>query len=110
MTYAEPASQRELTDGRARRASRRQSANNDSGPELMMPLPLGTRIPVFIGIDYSKEFLDEQALARVAGLLKDDPVAATMVAATINTRQSAQESGGAFVKRIVRSWLEEMGR
>ena len=49
-------------------------------------------------------------LSAALRLLSDDAVAATMVAATINIRQSAQESGGAFVKRIVRSWLEEMGR
>lgn len=65
--------------------------------------------PRFVMIDLN-DSLNEQALARVAGLLNDDAVAATMVAATINTRQAAGESGPAFVKRIVRSWLEEMGR
>lgn len=50
------------------------------------------------------------ALATVRQALNDDAVAATMVAATVNTRQAAGESGPAFVKRIVRSWLEEMGR
>lgn len=52
----------------------------------------------------------DYALATVRQALNDDSVAATMVAATINTRQAAGESGPAFVKRIVRSWLEEMGR
>lgn len=50
------------------------------------------------------------ALETTRQLLENDAVAATMVAATINTRQAAGESGPAFVKRIVRSWLEEMGR
>lgn len=50
------------------------------------------------------------ALSTTLRLLNDDAVAATMVAATINTRQAAGESGPAFVKRIVRSWLEEMSR
>lgn len=51
-----------------------------------------------------------EAIATIRQALYDDAVAATMVAATINTRQAAGESGPAFVKRIVRSWLEEMGR
>jgi hypothetical protein len=53
-------------------------------------------------------FARDEALSATLRLLNDDAVAATMVAATINTRQAAGESGPAFVKRIVRSWLEEM--
>jgi len=49
-------------------------------------------------------------IAAVRRLLNDDAVAATMVAATINIRQAAGESAAAFVKRIVRSWLDEMER
>lgn len=93
MNYAEPASQREITDGRERaRTSRR------GGGVVKLPP----------GFTFTSD--RDIALARVADLLDSDSFAATIVAATINTRQAAGESGPAFVKRIVRSWLAEMAR
>lgn len=68
---------------------------------------LADRGPVFASIDLN-DSLNEQALARVRRMLADDAVAATMVAATINTRQAAGESGPAFVKRIALALLDEM--
>lgn len=67
-------------------------------------------VPFPPGWTFTSYPTDEQALARSRRLLDDDAVAATIVAATINTRQAAGESGPAFVKRIVRSWLEEIAR
>jgi len=52
----------------------------------------------------------DEALARTRQLLDDDPHAAYMVAACVNTAQSPNETRPAFVKRIVREWLLEMGR
>jgi len=47
-------------------------------------------------------------LAATRALLDTDDYAAGLVAATVSTVQSTNESRPAFVKRIVRAWLEEM--
>lgn len=49
-------------------------------------------------------------LAATRRLLELDPHAAILVAATVSTVQSTSESRPAFVKRMVRAWLDEMGR
>lgn len=48
------------------------------------------------------------ALATTRALLTDDDYAAGLVAGTVSLTQSTSESRPAFVKRIVRAWLEEM--
>ncbi len=50
------------------------------------------------------------ALATTRSLLDADGQAAHMVAACVSTVQSSNETRPAFVKRIVRAWLDEMGR
>jgi hypothetical protein len=52
----------------------------------------------------------DTTLAATRRLLDDDPHAAYMVAACVSCVQSATETRPAFVKRIVRAWLDEMGR
>lgn len=89
----------------------RQLTGEDHGPfdpgEYFQPF--GTFEPIGIEADAAL-YTRDQHLEATRRLLDDDAVAATMVAATINIRQAAGESGGAFVKRIVQSWLTEMGR
>lgn len=88
----------------------RQLTGEDHGPWCYEPSPAGyTFEPIGIEADAAL-YTRDLHLEATSRLLDDDAVAATMVAATINIRQAAGESGGAFVKRIVRSWLTEMAR
>lgn len=49
-------------------------------------------------------------LSATLRLLDDDPHAAYMVAALVSCTQGPNETRPAFVKRIVRAWIDEMGR
>ena len=61
--------------------------------------------------DFNPFAVDRDAtLAATRRLLELDGNAAVLVAATVSTVQSTNESRPAFVKRMVRAWLDEMGR
>lgn len=61
-----------------------------------------------LGLDVAMQRAATLTAAR--RLLDDDAHAAYMVAACVSTTQSGNETRPAFVKRIVRAWLDEMGR
>lgn len=97
MSYAEPASQRELTDGRERqRTSRRPVSVTPSHDAYVRQLVTSAPVSSAGTIEATRALLDS------------DETAARLVAATVSTMQSTSESRPAFVKRIVRAWLEEM--
>lgn len=52
----------------------------------------------------------DTVLSAASRLLDADGHAAYMVAACVNTVQTSNETRPAFVKRIVRAWIDEMGR
>jgi hypothetical protein len=78
----------------------RALTGEDHGPFEIIALPPG----------YTFTPQRDWVLSEVRRLLDNDAHAATMVAALVSTVQSSTESRPAFVKRIVRAWLDEMGR
>lgn len=65
--------------------------------------------PVYIGVDYPAEYLDNQALMRVLGLISiSDHRDADSAARTISLRQAASETPAEFMKRIATALLSEM--
>jgi len=70
----------------------RQMTGEDHGPWLTQD------------VDHERDYM----FFTIRALLDTDERAAGLVAATVSTVQSTNESRPAFVKRIVRAWLEEM--
>lgn len=94
MSYAEPTSQRELTDGRVQ-ARRRMISGTPGHDEYVAKLVTG---------DW-----DHNPITAIREAAAKNVAAANRVARHTSLRQAANETGEAFVRRITVAMLGEMG-